>query len=243
MSQIHITQTGHGTPLLLLHGWGFDHSIWRPILSDLNKKYTVYRVDLPGFGQTPCMPFDDFKTNLFDILPAKIALLGWSMGGLIATRLALEHPERITCLINISASPCFVASDNWPGISANNLDAFYQGLRDNPKATLENFIRLQLPKKIPYVLETPHPFNLEGLESGLEILKTWDFREKITQLKQPTSYLFGRLDSITPAKTMSAMQTSYPGVHCELIRGAGHAPFLSHPEAFLTFLNQFIENN
>ncbi|MCH9757223.1 MAG: alpha/beta fold hydrolase [Gammaproteobacteria bacterium] len=243
LSHIHVIPSGQGRPLLLLHGWGFDHQIWGSILPTLNQRYTVYRVDLPGFGQTPCMPWTDFKHTLLQQLPSQVAILGWSMGGLIATRLALEHPERVSHLINISSSPHFIASNNWSGIQADNLDSFYQGLKSSPETILQNFIKLQLPKTTQHrPSNIPKQFNLEGLQNGLDILKNWDLRDEIDTLTLPNAYLFGRLDRITPAQTMAIMQKTYPLFHYDLIPKAGHAPFLSHPEHFLNFLNQFIEN-
>jgi pimeloyl-[acyl-carrier protein] methyl ester esterase len=238
MSAIYLTQHGEGPPLVLLHGWGFDHTIWSTILPKLTRSHTVYCVDLPGFGKTPGMLWDDFKANLFTQLPNTITCVGWSMGGLIATRLALEHPERVSRLINITSSPCFVADATWPGIQAAHLNAFYKNLEHAPRATCDAFIALQLPQNIP----KPHIQNLPtGLKAGLDILKHWDFRDKLHHIKPPISYLFGRLDAIVPAKTMAIMQTTYPSFSYHLFRKAAHAPFLSHPDEFLSVLTQDLE--
>ncbi|MDF1646243.1 MAG: alpha/beta fold hydrolase [Legionellaceae bacterium] len=244
MSSFHINQSGQGQALLLLHGWGFDHHIWHPILPELNKRYRIYPIDLPGFGQTPCMPWNDFKNTLLKQLPSQIAVLGWSMGGLVATRLALEHPERISHLINLSSSPHFLASDHWPGIQAANLDTFYQGLKSAPQKTLRHFITLQLPKSTQCKdLNLPKQSNLAGLQQGLDILKNWDFRDELHTLKQPVAYLFGRLDRIIPAQVLPEMQKKHPSFYYKLFQKAGHAPFLSHPEDFFNILNQFMENS
>jgi pimeloyl-[acyl-carrier protein] methyl ester esterase len=239
MSTINLTQNGNGPPLVLLHGWGFDHTIWSTILPKLTLSHTVYCVDLPGFGATPEMPWDNFKTTLFTQLPNKITCVGWSMGGLIATRLALEHPERISRLINITSSPCFVTRPTWPGIQAANLDAFYENLEHAPQATYDAFIALQLPKNTPH---RPHTQSLPtGLKAGLDILKYWDFRDNLHYIKPPTTYLFGRLDAIVPVKTMDFMQKTYPKFNYHLFRKTAHAPFLSHPDKFLSVLTPYLE--
>ena len=245
MPNIHLNliKSGHGLPVLLLHGWGFDHHIWSSILPDLNKKYLVYRVDLPGFGETPCMPWDEFKHSLLQQLPNTIALIGWSMGGLIATRLALEHPERISHLININSSPAFIASDNWPGIDKAQLNLFYQQLQTDPHKTLQQFIQLQIPKHQQSKIKRSQKINHQGLQDGLDILKYWDFRNTLNTLSMPTTYLFGRLDRIVPIKIIKSMQTHHPDFQYDVIPKAGHAPFLSHPDACLNFLTSILEHH
>ncbi len=242
-SSVYIKKSGQGYPLLLLHGWGFNHQIWSSITPNLEKNYTLYRVDLPGFGKTPSMNWNLFKQQILHALPPKFAVVGWSLGGLIATRLAIEASLHISHLINIASSPHFIAKGNWPGIKQSNLEAFYKTLIHTPQKTLHDFITLQSGNPLNHTLELPKHFNTEGLKAGLEILKTWDFRDALHAHTIPTAYLFGQLDSIIPQQTLEAMQAIYPQFHYTCIRKAGHAPFLSHPEAFLNILSEFIESN
>ncbi len=232
---IHLTKHGTGPSLVFLHGWGFDHTIWESLIPSMSQSYTVYCIDIPGFDT-----WHEFKARVLNTLPQQFACVGWSMGGLLATRLALEHPERVTHLINITSSPCFVAEDTWPGIAPARLDDFYQNIEHAPHATRDAFIALQLPKNSTYV-----PRGLkqqDALKQGLTILKQWDFREKLHALTLPTTYIFGRLDSIVPAKTMAVMQTTYPHFDYHLFRKAAHAPFLSHKDEFLAILTSCMES-
>lgn len=100
---LHIRTKGQGHPLVLFHGFGFDSSIWSPIESKLSSKYQLYLVDLPGFGRSELMPWDEFSQKLYATLPNQFALLGWSMGGLYATKMAYESPSRVSHLINIAS--------------------------------------------------------------------------------------------------------------------------------------------
>lgn len=238
MSRIYLKKTGEGFPLVLIHGWGFDHEIWSPLLPALRAHYTVYTIDLPGFGKTPCMPWDDFKHTLIKQLPEKFAVIGWSLGGLVATRLALEAPTQVSHLINIASSPYFTASSDWPGIAPDTLDLFSDNLARDPKKTHQAFIQQQLP---PHIKNKPAPpQNIQGLIEGLDSLKNWDFRKNLNTLKPPTAYLFGQIDRIVPAKTLSVMKKTYPDFHYKLIPKAGHTPFLTHPKTCLDWIHQFI---
>ena len=105
---LNITVHGRGKALVLLHGWGFDSQIWHSIQPELSNRYQLYLVDLPGFGLSPSVDWENFKSILLKQLPAHFAIAGWSMGGLFATRLAIEAPCRVSHLLNIASSPCFI---------------------------------------------------------------------------------------------------------------------------------------
>ncbi len=237
---IHIKHYGQGMPLVLFHGWGFDNQIWLPLIPLLQERYQLTLVDLPGFGLTPMMDWHSFKVRLLEQLPASFALAGWSMGGLYATRLAIEEPHRVRCLLNINSSPRFITDTLWPGVDKEVFLNFYKNLSTDIDKTLRDFIALQLIKdKFKFVLGSPP--SPEGLENGLTILETWDLREGIKNLAQPTCFMFGRLDPITPVKTMNVMQSLYPDFKYVLFNKAAHMPFLSHTELFIQEILEFIK--
>ena len=77
------------------------------------------------------------------ILPEKCHLLGWSLGGLVASQLALTMPERLHSLITVASSPCFMARDEWPGIAPKVLAGFNQMLAGDFMQTIERFLAIQ----------------------------------------------------------------------------------------------------
>ena len=141
---LHIKKIGQGRPLVCFHGWGFEHRIWLPLAHKLANIYQLYLIDLPGFGLSSFMPWEKFKQELLSQLPAQFILLGWSLGGLFATRLALEEYDCVDHLINIASSPCFIKKENWPGLEKNVFDSFCRNLTQTPQETLAKFIALQL---------------------------------------------------------------------------------------------------
>lgn len=230
--------SGQGIPLVMFHGWGFDSRIWASILPLLEKHCEVYRVDLPGFGLSAYLPWEAFKRNLLNQLPAQFAVAGWSLGGLFATRLAIEEPQTITHLVNIASSPCFVESLNWPGIPESTLLSFQDRLTNNPESVLREFLALQLPRQS----ENAYPYvSREGLQAGLESLLTWDYKDQLSLIECPMLYLFGSRDEIVTLKTMKVMQDCYPQFKYILFKKALHAIFLTHPvdsvESILHFLS------
>ncbi len=239
---INIRSYGKGFPLVFLHGWGFDSQIWLPLIPELHMDYQLIFVDLPGFGHSPIMDWDSFKEVLISQLPPKFALVGWSMGGLYAMRLAVDEPDRVDCLVNVTSSPRFLHTALWPGVSQEVFKRFYEKLKEEPHATLKEFLELNglstkdklehLPDKLP---------SPEGLESGLKILETWDLREKLKEWNKPACFMFGRLDPIVPIKTMNSMQLTYPNFHYVLFKRAAHMPFLSNVDLFIQEVRGFIK--
>src|SRR5690606_33285120 len=99
-------------PLVLIHGWGCDSGTWHPLIPALQELGNVFALDLPGFGAAP--PLEDFTLEavlqqLEQSLPPRAILVGWSLGGMLATALAARCPERVTRLVTMASNLCFVS--------------------------------------------------------------------------------------------------------------------------------------
>src|SRR5688572_28462426 len=102
MSYLHTDIRGQGFPLVLLHGWGFNSNIWQPLIPQLENKYQLFLIDLPGFGKSESIlnySFDYIIPNLLAKTPKEAYWLGWSLGGLIAMAIAIHSPLRVKKLI------------------------------------------------------------------------------------------------------------------------------------------------
>ena len=111
-------------PLVLIHGWGSDSKTWSLILPELRKHLNIITIDLPGFG---CSEFykkdissikqsilvNYFIDAILKVIPANCSLMGWSLGGAIATAMIGQYPSRFSNLITIATNPCFVKKDDW----------------------------------------------------------------------------------------------------------------------------------
>lgn len=243
MTQLAIESFGEGVPLVLLHGWGFDRRIWHAIIPDvlaLPVAHQLILVDLPGFGDSSMLTWSEFKDKVLADLPEQFILGGWSLGGLFATRLASEAPHRVKQLLQIASSPCFIQHSEWPGISPELLDDFYQRFMLAPHETRQQFVYAQLGSgqaNMSNLIESREQVEHGmGLQDGLLALKSWDLRENLLNMTTPIAYLFGRLDRIVPYKTMTSLQNKYPQGHYTLFQRAAHMPFLSHRKEFIDWL-------
>lgn len=230
--------------LVLLHGWGLNAEVWHCISEELSSHFTLHLVDLPGFGRSQgfgAMTLEEMADRVLDQAPEKAIWLGWSLGGLVASQVALAHPGRVQALITVASSPCFSARDGWPGIKPDVLAGFQQQLSEDFQRTVERFLALQTMgtetarqdaralKKT--VLALPMP-PVDVLNGGLEILKTVDLRESLTSLTVPFLRLYGYLDGLVPRKVVPLLDALWPESESLIFAKAAHAPFISHPDAF-----------
>ncbi len=233
---------GNGKPLVLLHGWGFDKSIWQPLVPYLTEGgFKLYLIDLPGFGKTPNMGWEQFKMQLLAFLPQEFIVLGWSLGGLFATRLCIEEPARVVKLINVASSPKFISEVNWVGIETEVFADFYHQFSKNPKKTRYEFISSQLLKNLD--LQLSDELNITGLANGLDILINWDLRKQLFNVKQPGLFIFGKLDAIVNRKLMPLLQSTYPDFKYIMFKKSAHIPFLSDSLKFVEVVVDFCKQD
>ncbi|EOZ3048412.1 TPA: pimeloyl-ACP methyl ester esterase BioH [Enterobacter roggenkampii] len=238
--------------LVLLHGWGLNAEVWRCVSEELASQFTLHLVDLPGYGRSRgfgAMSLDEMAQQVLDAAPQNAVWLGWSLGGLVASKIALDNPGRVSALVTVASSPCFSAQDAWPGIKSEVLAGFQQQLSDDFQRTVERFLALQTmgtetarqdARTLKQtVLSLPMP-DVEVLNGGLEILKTIDLREPLASLALPHLRMYGYLDGLVPRKVVPLLDNLWPESQSMVVAKAAHAPFISHSGEFCSALSAFI---
>jgi pimeloyl-[acyl-carrier protein] methyl ester esterase len=253
---VHVESAGHGPPLVLLHGWALHSGLWGPLLPQLAARFRVYAVDLPGHGHsaaTDPYTLDEIVAAVDRAVPTglPLTLLGWSLGGAVAMAWTGAQPARVARLVLVGTSPRFVADPTWPhAMSAATLARFGDELAVAYRSTLQRFLSLQLhggdQGRAALALMRKHLFSRgepapRVLASALDILARIDLREAATMLTPPTLVVAGDRDTLAPAAAGRWLAQAIPGAECVVIPGAGHAPFLSHPEAFKRALDGFLD--
>ncbi len=253
-----VTESGEGPPLVLLHGWGLHSGVWQSILPELDKLFHCYAVDMLGHGESQAINNESFDLNnmrkalhalINSIESDSIILAGWSLGGLVAMDYLNHFPAKIKKLILITTNACFCKQLDWPhGLDTTVLDSFSEQLEQDYKKTVDKFMALQMFGTDDYrhalkVLKSSiasHPApSMQALRSGLDILKTTDLREKLYALPQPTLMVSGEHDRLIPYQAAEAMQVLFGRAQSTMIKGAGHAPFISHPREFMQAVKEF----
>ncbi|HKS59974.1 MAG TPA: alpha/beta fold hydrolase, partial [Thermoplasmata archaeon] len=100
---LYLREEGTGSPIVLIHGLGGDHTVWNSVIPLLARRHRVLAPDLKGHGQSSApagaeLTFPQLRTDILDILDrrhiASAHLVGLSAGGFLAIDLAIERPER-----------------------------------------------------------------------------------------------------------------------------------------------------
>lgn len=257
-----LTESGSGTPLVLLHGWGLHSGVWQSILPELEQQFHCYAVDMLGHGESQSSKSKPFNLDtmrealhqlIIQIDSDDIILLGWSLGGVVAMDYLSCFPDNIKKLILVTANASFCKKSDWPhALDESVLESFATQLEQDYKKTVDKFMALQMfgaddykqsLKTLKQSIASRAAPSMQALRNGLTILKTTDLREKLQTLSQPTLMITGEYDRLMPYQAAGAMQllfnNSQSAIKSVMIKGAGHAPFISHPDKFMQTVTEF----
>jgi pimeloyl-[acyl-carrier protein] methyl ester esterase len=241
---------GDGPDVVMVHGWGMSSAIWLEFAEQLSKYYRVTCFDLPGHGYSDPINYFNLESIadcLLEQAPQNASWIGWSLGAMVALKAAEKEPQRVKSLTLLAGTAKFMSGENWPGMEPAVLDGFISALLKDHHKTLLRFLVLQgkgdvLKALRKRVAETPEPDD-KTLEAGLRILKESDLRPLLAQIGCPVQLLMGSEDAVVPAALGVAMQAVQPAAQLDLIEGASHLPFLSHPDETLQALHHFLNTN
>jgi pimeloyl-[acyl-carrier protein] methyl ester esterase len=213
--------------LVLIHGFGFCGEIFTTLIQRYQSDYKITTVDLPGHGKSQnIIELDNWVKAIAKIIPQNSIILGWSLGGLVAIKLAkITNAKKI---ILCASSPKFVKSDDWDyGIEKSNFNSFASNINLNITKGLTRFVSLQEVAK-PQLKElktiiTNNPLSQTGLNNALEILLNTDLRSEILEIKNIEVFL-GEKDTIVPKNIANWYQKN--NIKTNILSG-GHLPFLS----------------
>ncbi|UWZ83227.1 alpha/beta fold hydrolase [Occallatibacter riparius] len=229
--RIHYYEAGpsDAPPAVLVHGLGGHAEDWRMLQHFfIGAHRHVYMIDLPGYGRSDWP--QDFSYSIPDEANAVVAfmdalglkqvdLAGWSMGGWIAQRIALDHPDRIKRLMlfdsaGLKSRPEW-NTDLFVPTSAQELDDLDKLLMPNPPEVPRFIARdiLRYSHEHRWVMR-------RALDSMLTGKDTTD--EQLLTLKMPVLIVWGGEDHIMPVANGEQMHRLIPQSQFEVIPGCGH---------------------
>lgn len=233
--------------VVLLHGAGFDHSIWA-----LHSRwfahhgFGVLAPDLPGHGRSSGAPLStiadmaDWTAALLDAAhAAKAKLVGHSMGSLIALETAARHPAKVSALGLIGpAATMTVAPDLLKAAEANDRSAIDMvsiwGLGFQAELGGSLAPGLWMHSGAQRVLEQCRPGVLFNDLSACNAYQ--GALAAAAQIAVPATLVLGERDMMTPARTGKTLAAALPNSRTVVLRGAGHMMMVERPDELLAAL-------
>lgn len=213
-------------------------AVWQPLVELLQPKFQLYLLDLPSHAAHARAEYS--LEQLADAALAEIGegahWLGWSLGAMVATAVALRPEARARSLTWLAGTPRFVADDGWRGVDSTVLASFRAALSGDPVATIDRFLGLQcrgsqsmkndlrFVRQCQAVAEQPP---LAWLASGLDLLRDLDLRQEIERLPCPLWRYYGGQDALIPLPEDGQIATGQQRV----FTASAHLPFVSETAA------------
>lgn len=231
------TRTGEGHPLLLVHGYPLDHTIWQPVVPLLRDRFELLLPDLRGFGESDApnedYTLDDMAADLAGLLDhleiERTALAGHSMGGYIALAFARRYPQRVSGLALVASHPYADPPDR--------REARYTTARAVAEQGVE-IVANSMPEKLT---QDPNlQFRLRtlalrqpaaGVIGALKAMAARpDSMDLLRNFGAPLVVIQGTQDSIMPVQFGRDVQKICPAAHVVELPHAGHMPMMEAPQ-------------
>lgn len=247
----HVAESGdaQGRPIVFANSLGTDLRVWDAVLPLLPAGLRVLRSDKRGHGLSDCPPgpwtIADLADDLAAILDARgirdAAIVGLSVGGLIAQSLAARRPDLVRVLVLSNTAAKIGTADTW-----NDRIAAVEtgGITPIADAVLERWFtpafRADPARLAPWrnmLARTP----AAGYAATCAAIRDADLTASTRTLKQPTLALAGDADGSTPPDLVGATAALIGGARFEVIADAGHIPGVEQPEAYAGLLTAFLQ--
>ncbi|MDE1176087.1 MAG: alpha/beta hydrolase [Edaphobacter sp.] len=238
---------GAGTPLLLIHGLGARSEDWGRMIPALAASgFHVYAPDLPGYGRSSRPQNADYSIAMEEgavdafmqaVHLSRADVGGWSMGGWVAMKLALDHPERVDRLVIYDSAgiyfPATFGSDLFVPTDAAGVESLLHALTPMPRP-MPGFVMRDVLRKISrggWVISR----SMASMANGRDLL---DFR--LHDIHQPTLVVWGAADRLIPLDVGRKIHNGIPNSVLNIVDGCGHLapsecsrPVIEATEVFL----------
>ncbi len=252
-AQIFYEEFGTGDTVVLIPGLGAHSDIWGPFPKMFAERRRVVTYDPRGLGRSTAgrkglsieLMASDIKAVLDAAQIQMAALLGASMGALVALRFALDYPARTSKLVLITPAVFHTHHGEW---LLDVLELFRKRL--SPEEFVRAFALLAFAppffergygmiKEVSRML-MPTPSEFEQIGRQLECLKDADFSSEIPGIEVPTLIIAGQRDVLAPIEGARRVASKIRRSRLVSIPDAGHSPFVEATEEVVKAINEFL---
>jgi pimeloyl-[acyl-carrier protein] methyl ester esterase len=259
-TRLHYESSGTGNPVLLIHGWSFNSRVWKGQIEQLKNYFQVIAVDVRGHGKSETgkdgFSLQQVASDLDKILKKlelnEVNVVGWSMGGSIAIRLFTVCPERLKSFTLVSTTPSLIRRDGFPAaLPLAVVKRLKTLVKRDPVKAFRDFRGMILSGKeeglehiadVKEILTREVTVSKEVAEKSLVSLMEEDLRELLDRISLPTLIIHGDTDQICLPEAAFYLQEKVRGSRLLMLKGCGHAPFLTFPLQFHEELTRFLHS-
>lgn len=245
---------GAGAPVVLLHGYPFNRSMWREQVEALSADYRVITPDLRGHGETTATlelaTMDEMAQDvaaLMDELEIERATIGGlSMGGYVTLAFYRRFPSRASALILADTRPQADTNE----ARSNRAEQAEKVLTEGMEAIADDFLKKALapatfaerPEVVSRVRQMVTGTNPQGAAAALRGMAVRDDQTSLLpEIIAPTLIIVGSEDQLTPPGDARLMKSAIRGSRLEVIEGAAHASNIERPIEFNRALKEFLD--
>ncbi|WP_067671498.1 alpha/beta fold hydrolase [Nocardia miyunensis] len=246
---LHVQDVGSGPCVVMLHGWALGHEIWdRQVRALVELGRRVIAIDLRGHGRSDA-PFGDYSverladdvTTVLESRDARdVALVGWSLGGLVAFRVAATHPELVRKLVLVGSNGVANARKaGFPfGLPAEEQEDAVVGREKADRIASRRALIIgafaQTPDQVladwllRVSLQTPSWVGAAALKT---LMRT-DQVDRLAEIDMPVVQILGRKDPILSQRAAAWLQEQLRDGQQVWLEECGHFPMLEAPDSF-----------
>ena len=233
---LNVLDVGQGTPILFVHGFPLDHTMWRFQIAELSSNYRCIAPDLRGFGLSTVtegkVTMEQFADDLAALLDAlqitqPVVFCGLSMGGCIAWQFVRRHVQRLKALILCDTR----AVPDSPEVAANRLktavDVVEQGSSIVANAMMPRLFAAETAQTQPALVDDlrqvilrTNPLGIAAAARGMA--ERADACPWLASISVPSLIIVGEHDVISTAAEMRTVAAAIPQSHIEVLPNAGH---------------------
>lgn len=244
---------GRGLPLLFIHGYPLNRTLWEPQIDDLSYTTRVLTVDLRGHGESDPMPgpypmdlLADDCISLLDALgiTTPIVICGLSMGGYVTFAFYRRYAAHVAGLILTATRAGADSSESKANRDKSAVLAQEKGADVIAEAMLPRLLSPKTltarPDLVDRVRKIMRGISVDGIVGDLTGMRDrMDSTPLLTQINIPTLIIYGADDQIIPLSEVEFMHQAIINSELKIIPDAGHLPNLEQPELFNQVVKEF----
>ncbi len=245
--RIAFVRRGAGKPLVLVHGYPLDHTIWNEVLPLLERDFDVVLPDLRGFGQSQVVEsqfqMSDMAADIAGLLDhlgiEKAVIAGHSMGGYISLAFARAYPERMSGLDLVASQ----ALADPPERKRGRYEAAAEIMKSGVGAVAESMPGKLTPDErvqalVRSLIARQSPAGLAGALKAMA--ERDDSTSALSNFDFPVVVIHGEADELIPIQRAQEIKAFIPHATLMELSGVGHMPMLENPWVTATTLRSLL---